>query len=102
MPRLVVLYNTPEDTDAFDRHYREVHAPIVQRYPNLRGMRLTQPLGVAGRPSPFYLMAEMIFDTPADLDAALMSEAGAESARDVRSFATAGVTMFIAPDEADG
>ena len=46
-------------------------------------------------------MAEMAFDTAADLDEALMSEAGAESARDLRNFAGAGVTMFIAPDEAD-
>ena len=102
MPRLIVLYNAPDDTDAFDRHYRDVHAPIVQRYPNLREMRLIRPLGVAGRPAPFHVMAEMVFDTAADLDAALMSEAGAESARDLRNFAGAGVTMFIAPDEADG
>jgi len=101
MPRLVVLYSAPEDTEAFDAHYRDVHAPIVQRYPNLRDLRLTRPLGVAGRPAPFHLMAEMYFDTPADLDAALMSEAGAASARDLRNFASAGVSMFIAPDEAD-
>jgi hypothetical protein len=30
-----------------------------------------------------------------------MSEAGAESAKDLRNFAAAGVTLFIAPDEAD-
>jgi uncharacterized protein (TIGR02118 family) len=46
-------------------------------------------------------MAEMTFDTAADLDEAIMSEPGAESARDLRNFAGAGVTMFIAPDEAD-
>ena len=102
MLRLIALYSTPDDTDAFDAHYRDVHAPIVQRYPNLRDVRLTRPLGVAGRPAPFYLMAEMVFDTPADLDAALASEAGAASARDLRNFAGAGVTMFIAPDEAHG
>ncbi len=101
MPRLVVLYSAPDDTDAFDAHYRDVHAPIVARYPNVRDVRLTNPAGVAGRPSPFYLMAEMAFDSSADLDAALMSEAGAESARDLRNFAGAGVTMFIAPDGAD-
>ncbi|HEY6607655.1 MAG TPA: EthD family reductase [Candidatus Limnocylindria bacterium] len=101
MPRLIALYSVPEDAEAFDAHYREVHAPIVGRYPNLRDVRLTRPEGVAGRPSLFHLMAEMRFDSAADLDAALMSEAGAESARDLRSFAGAGVTLFIAPDEAD-
>lgn len=101
MPRLIALYNVPESPDAFDAHYRDVHSPIVARYPNLREVRLTTPVGVAGRPPPYHLMAEMLFDTTADLEAALMSEAGAESARDLRSFASAGVTLFIAPDGAD-
>jgi uncharacterized protein (TIGR02118 family) len=102
MPRLVALYNVPDDPDAFDAHYRDVHAPIIDRYPNLRDVRLTKPVGVAGRAAPYHLMAEMDFDTDADLDAALSSEAGVESARDLRNFAGAGVTLFIAPDGADG
>ncbi|HEX7172512.1 MAG TPA: EthD family reductase [Candidatus Limnocylindria bacterium] len=101
MPRLIALYNVPDHADAFDAHYRDVHAGIIARYPNIRDVRLTKPVGVAGRPAPFHLMAEMGFDTAADLDAAMMSEAGAESARDLRNFAGAGVTLFIAPDEAD-
>jgi uncharacterized protein (TIGR02118 family) len=102
MPRLVALYNVPDDPDAFDAHYRDVHAPIIDRYPNLRDVRLTKPVGVAGRAAPYHLMAEMAFDTDADLDAALSSDAGVESARDLRNFAGAGVTLFIAPDGADG
>jgi uncharacterized protein (TIGR02118 family) len=101
MPRLIALYNVPEDPDAFDAHYRDVHSAIVARYPNLRDVRLTKPAGVGGRPAPYHLMAEMSFDTAADLDAALMSAAGADSARDLRNFAGAGVTLFIAPDEAN-
>ena len=101
MPRLIALYNVPEDPDAFDAHYRDTHAPIVARYPNVRDVRLTKPAGVAGRPAPYHLMAEMAFDTMADLDAALSSEAGVASAKDLRNFAGAGVTLFVAPDEAD-
>jgi uncharacterized protein (TIGR02118 family) len=98
MPRLIALYNVPEDPEAFDAHYRDVHSAIVARYPNLREVRLTRPVGVAGRPAPYHLMAEMRFDTDDELSAALMSEAGVESARDLRTFAAAGVTIFIAPD----
>jgi uncharacterized protein (TIGR02118 family) len=101
MPRLIALYNVPEDPDAFDAHYRDTHSAIVSRYPNVRDIRLTKPMGVAGRPAPYHLMAEMVFDSAADLEEALMSEAGAESAKDLRNFAGAGVTLFIAPDEAD-
>ena len=101
MPRLIALYDHPEDPAAFDDHYRTVHAPIIDRYPNIRDVRLTTPVGVAGRPAPYHLMAEMTFDSMTDLEAALGSEAGTESAKDLRNFAAAGVHLFIAPDEAD-
>jgi uncharacterized protein (TIGR02118 family) len=97
--RLIVLYRQPEDAEAFDTHYRDVHTPIVRQYPNLRDLRLTRADGVAGRPPDYYLAAEMTFDTRADLDAALASEPGRESGRDLRSFATAGATLLIVDDE---
>jgi len=98
--RLIVLYSPPDDPAAFDAHYRDVHTPIVQRYPGLRDLRMTRPSGVAGRDPAFYLMAEMAFDSRTDLDAALASDAGRESGLDLRNFAAAGVTMLIADDEA--
>jgi uncharacterized protein (TIGR02118 family) len=96
--RLIALYSQPEDPAAFDAHYRDVHAPIVTRYPGLTEVRLTKADGIGGRPAPFYLMAEMSFASRADLDAALGSDAGRESGRDLRNFAQAGVTLFIADD----
>ena len=98
MVRLIALYSQPEDPAAFDAHYRDVHAPIVRRYPNLLSMRLTKADGVGGRPAAYYLMAEMSFATRADLDEALASEPGRESGRDLRNFAQAGVTLFVADD----
>jgi uncharacterized protein (TIGR02118 family) len=96
--RLIALYNQPEDPAAFDAHYRDVHGPIVRRYPALRDLRLTRTDGVAGRQPPFYLVAEMVFDSRADVDAALASEAGIESGRDLRNFAGAGVTLLVVDD----
>jgi uncharacterized protein (TIGR02118 family) len=96
--RLIALDSQPEDPAGFDAHYRVVHAPIVARYPGLTEVRLTKADGVGGRPAPFYLMAEMSFASRADLDAAIGSDAGRESGRDLRNFAQAGVTLFIADD----
>jgi uncharacterized protein (TIGR02118 family) len=98
--RLIVLYSQPEEPELFDAHYRDVHTPIVRRYPRIRGIRLTKGAGVGGRAAPYYLVAEMTFDSRADLDEALASDAGQQSARDLRNFAGAGVTMLIADDEA--
>jgi len=98
--RLVALYSQPQNPAAFDAHYRDIHAPIVDRYPNLLGVRLTRPDGLGGRPAAFYLMAEMSFASRTELDEALASEPGGESGRDLRNFAEAGVTLLIADDDA--
>jgi uncharacterized protein (TIGR02118 family) len=97
--RLIALYAPPDDPVAFDAHYRTTHAAIVRRYPGLTDLRLTRLDGVGGRPPAYYLMAEMAFDSRADLDAALASDAGVESGRDLRNFAGAGVTLFVAENE---
>jgi uncharacterized protein (TIGR02118 family) len=98
--RLIALYSPPTDPDAFDTHYRDIHAPVIRRYPKLRDLRLTKTDGVAGQPPPVYLLAEMVFDSRADLDEALASEPGRDSGRDLRNFAQAGVTLLIADDGA--
>ena len=100
MVRLIALYSTPDDPAAFDAHYRDVHAPIVRRYPNLRAVRLTKADGIGGRSATFYALAEMQFDSRADLDEALASDAGRESGRDLRNFAQAGVSLFVVDDDA--
>ena len=96
--RLIALYHQPSDPHAFDTHYATVHGPLVRRYPGLRDLRLTKLESVSERLPAYYLMAEMSFDTRADLDAALGSEPGKESGRDLRNFAQAGVDLFILDD----
>ena len=98
---LVALYSMPEDTVAFDAHYRDVHTPIVRRYPGLRVLRGVHPQGIGGRPPAIYLLAEMGFDSRLNLNAAIASDAGRESGRDLRNFAQAGVTLVVV-DDADG
>jgi uncharacterized protein (TIGR02118 family) len=98
--RLIALFSPPDDPSAFEAYYRDIHAPIVQRYPKLRGLRLTRADGIGGRSAPFYAMAEMRFDSRADLDEALDSDAGRESGRDLRNFAQAGFSLFVADDDA--
>jgi uncharacterized protein (TIGR02118 family) len=97
--RLIALYSAPDDTGAFDRHYREVHTPIILRYPRLRELRLTKVVPMGPRSQPLYLQAEMAFDSREDLDAAMASDAGIESARDLRNFASAGVTLYVVHDD---
>jgi len=63
----------------FARYYEASHAPILRRFPGIRSLVLHQP---AAWNDPFpvrddgtQLLAQMTFDSSADLDFALKSEA---------------------------
>jgi uncharacterized protein (TIGR02118 family) len=73
------------DLEAFQSHYETRHAAILKSFPNIRSLVLHRP---AAWTDPFsvrrgesLLLAQMKFDGPADLDAALQSEAR-KAARD--------------------
>ena len=34
--RFLALYETPTDPKAFDRHYRQIHNPLLRQLPELR------------------------------------------------------------------
>src|ERR1700676_3692113 len=36
MARMVVIYRTPKDVEAFDRHKFEIHVPLAKKIPGLR------------------------------------------------------------------
>ena len=36
MARMVVIYRKPENVEAFDRHYFEIHVPLAKKIPGLR------------------------------------------------------------------
>jgi uncharacterized protein (TIGR02118 family) len=94
--KLTVLYGTPADPEAFDRHYFDVHVPIVARMPGLERVEVARISGgPAGTPSPYHLIAEMYFADEAALNAALGSEAGRESARDFMGIAPEGSFMTV-------
>ena len=100
MVRLIALFRQPTDPGAFDAHYRDTHTPLVRQYPGMIDLKVTRLAGLGGQPPVFYQMAEMSFASRADLDAALSSDAGRASGKDLRSFAQAGVELFVADDGA--
>lgn len=86
MHKLTVQYTEPNDVPNFLAHYRNTHLPIVERWPNLRGIRLTTFTGTPrGEQPQVYLQGEFLFDSPQDLQEALASEASRESARDLQT-----------------
>lgn len=80
------IYRAPEDKAEFDKAYFEQHVPIVAKWPGVKDIRVhkvSQPLG--GSPE-LHVLTEIVFDSKDDAMAALGSEPGKESAKDLASW----------------
>jgi uncharacterized protein (TIGR02118 family) len=77
----LALYETPADPGAFDRHYREVHIPLGRRLPGLRRYAIGRD-AAAVRGAPYYLVAELEWETMDELRAAFASPEGRATAAD--------------------
>lgn len=99
MVKLIALYKHPENKEQFDEHYFNTHAPITAKIPGLREMNVTKivgsPMGGEGK---YYLMCEMIYDSHEALKAAMKSDEGKASGKDLMSFAGDLVTLMIGED----
>jgi len=93
--RLLAMYNQPADPSTFESYYYETHVPIFAKTPGVRGVVFSRgPIrALAGR-ADVYLVAEVTFDTMADLEFALASEAAQAALADLPNFAGAGVTIL--------
>ncbi len=89
--RLIVLWEQPSDPEAFEKHYREVHIPLARKLPGLRSYTLTRQI-TAVRGEPYYLMAELMWDTLEELRTAFASPEGQSTAADV-----ANLQQYAAP-----
>jgi uncharacterized protein (TIGR02118 family) len=95
--KVVVLYTQPEDPDGFDRHYLNVHAPLVEKIPGLQRWESARIIAAAdGGERPFFRLAELYFADSSSLEAALGSAEGQATAADFRQIAPPGSRLLIA------
>ncbi|WBL13003.1 EthD family reductase [Sutcliffiella sp. NC1] len=96
MVKLIALYKHPENKEAFDDHYFNIHAPLTAKIPGLREMKVTKvvgsPMGGEGK---YYLMCEMYYDCHDAFKAAMKTEEAKASGKDLMSFAANLVTLMI-------
>lgn len=95
MTKLIALYRKPPDPAEFDKHYFEIHTPLVRRYPGLRKLEILRVTGAPIGKTKYHILCEMSFDSKDAMDAALASPEGKAVARDLMSFAADVVTVFV-------
>ena len=95
MKKIIVMYGMPSDTDQFDRHYKEVHVPLVRRMPDLRDFKFsTGEVQSSNGDFVPHLVAILSFDSDDELVRSLNSEEGKLVIADVSNFASGGVTIL--------
>ena len=98
MAQMIVIYKTPKNPAAFDRHYFEVHVPLARQLPGLRKLETSRgPIISLYGASDVHLVASLHFDSLSDINAAFMSECGRACAADRQQLAPHAndVQMFL-------
>ena len=90
MVRFMALYDQPEDAEAFDRHYREVHIPLAKKLPGLRRYTISRNARPTRGADPYYLVAELDWDDMNALERDFRSPEGQATAEDVANLAPEG------------
>lgn len=97
MHKLLITYTRPENIEAFEKHFSEVHAPMVRRIPGLRKLVINRITGnVSGGDPSLYLIVGWQFGAREDFDAAMASEENAAAGRDAVEFCRATGARFEA------
>lgn len=102
MASFFAFYGRPEDVEGFERHYREVHVPMIDTVDGVREVRVRRTTGTPRGGAPAYhLVTEIAFDDDGALQSALASEAFRNVGKDAAGMCkTFGVdaTMLLAED----
>ncbi|MBY0405586.1 MAG: EthD family reductase [Cyanobacteria bacterium] len=94
--KLIALYTEPENPKEFDKLYFETHLPLVEKLPGLARMEVSKiKSNMMGGPSPYYIIAELTFDSVEALNSAMSSPQGKEAGKNIMSFAAKNVTMLV-------
>ncbi|MBO0878631.1 MAG: EthD family reductase [Pseudonocardia sp.] len=94
--QLTVLYNHPEDPAAFDKHYREVHAPLAAKAPGLASYTVNWCApGPDGSKPPYHLIAVLTWETEEAMQASMSSDEFKAAGDDLPNFAAAGATLIF-------
>lgn len=94
MVRVLVLYNTPADPEAFDRYYEQNHIPLAKQLPGLLRYTVSKKVSPMGGDAKYHLVAELDFESREAMQAAFGSPIGREAGADVANFATGGASLM--------
>ena len=77
MARMVMIYRTPKDVEAFDRHYFDIHVPLAKKIPGLRKYEVSDgPIATPLGTPDIHRIGTLYFDDLAAIERAFASAEG--------------------------
>jgi len=95
MIKLIALYKKPDDVEAFEQHYTQVHLPLIAQVPYMLSASSSKAFGAPRGEAAYYRIAEMVFADRASFDKAMASDENRAAGKDLMSFARDLVTMVF-------
>jgi len=96
---LIVQYNQPKDTAAFEKYYAERHVPLFASHAQEIGVTRTELVRFApsadGKPAPIYREADLRWDSQEARDKGMATAGFKAVAGDLPVFATGGFTVLV-------
>src|SRR5216117_406085 len=96
---VVVLYNQPKDTAAFEKYYAEKHVPLFASHAQEIGVTRAELVRFSpsadGKPAPIYRIADLRWDSQEARDKGMATAGFKAVAGDLPVFATGGFTVLL-------
>ncbi len=96
---VVVLYNQPKDTAAFEKYYAEKHVPLFGAHAQEIGVTRAELVrfapGPDGKPAAIYREADLRWDSKEARDKGMATPGFKAVAGDIPNFATGGFTVLL-------
>ena len=94
MVRMLIVYGSPSDPEAFDRHYREQHVAIARKLPHLHAYSLSEDVRGHDGQGRGERVETFDFSDRRMLEEALASDDGKAMLADTESMAKDGLMML--------
>jgi uncharacterized protein (TIGR02118 family) len=100
MPKLIVLYPQPADAVTFERRYSLEHMPMVyEKIPGLKKFVVARVLATPTGTAPHQRVAELYFDSPDSLQAAMASAGGQATVAHTMEISTGGPPLVLIAED---
>jgi len=96
---VIVLYNQPKDTAAFEKYYAETHRPLFASHAQEIGVTRVELIRFSpsadGKPAPLYREADLRWESKEARDKGMATAGFKAVAGDLPAFATGGFTVLL-------